>query len=279
MNSHTLALSVLLALPLAVQASDDGPAQPFDKLVPGLQACTTFAPDGKTVYFITVRGEKKITTIMRAFLRDGHWTGAEIAPFSGQFSDGDPAMAPDGSRLFFWSRRPAVGKPTEGWWPDLWYVQRAGDSWSEPRRVSGTLRTGGPAVAADGTLYFFRVTDDKGARTRLVRARPADGYGTKEDLPETVNATYGAFDPAIAPDQSFIILSSKRPDSIGESDLYISYRQKDGWSEPRNLGPKVNSKSGEFCPALSPDGKYLYFTRGDEGVFYVPLLHLNDSPQ
>jgi len=270
-NSHSFLLLVLAALPLAAQPVDDAMAKPFVKFVDGFQGCTTFAPDGKTVYFITLRGEKRITTIMEGHLQDGKWTAA-IAPFSGVYSDGDPALSPDGSRLVFWSRRPDEEKPKEGWWPDLWYVKRTGETWSEPRHVPGTLRTGGPSIAADGTLYFFKVTDDKGKQTRLVRARPdKGGYGQIEDLGETVNGAYGGLDPVIAPDQSYIIFSSRRPDSIGDGDFYISHRKPDGWTEPRNLGPNVNSKSGEYCPSLSPDGKVFYFTRGEEGVFYAPL--------
>ena len=272
MNSYSTLLLVLSALPLAGQAVEDGLAKPFEKLVPGLQACTAFAPDAKTLYFITLRGEAKTTTIMQSHLVDGRWGPPEVAPFSAQDSNGDPAVSPDGSRLFFWSRRPAPGKPKDKPTPDLWWVDRVGNSWGQPNQVPGTLRTGGPSVAADGTLYFFRSKDD---RSRLLRSRPFAGQYIKfDDLGDTVNGRYGGFDPAVAPDQSFIVFASKRPDSIGESDLYISHRQQNGWTEPRNLGPNVNSKVGEFCPSFSPDGKYLYFTRGEEGVFYVPTAGL-----
>ena len=274
MNSRALLSFLLPVLPLFAQASDDTVAKPFEKLVPGLQACTTFAPDGKTVYFITVRGEARTTTIMESRRVDGRWGPAVVAPFSALDSNGDPAISPDGSRLFFWSRRPAANKPKDARIPDLWWVELEGNAWSEAHQVPGTLRTGGPSVAADGTLYFFRVADDKGARTRLVRSRPVEGrYGAIEDLGETINGDFGCFDPAVAPDQSFLVFASKRPDSIGESDLYISYRQADGWTVPRNLGPKVNSKEGEFCPSVSVDGN-LYFTRGEAGVFFVPLAGL-----
>ncbi len=274
MNSSALFLFLLPVVPLFAQAPDDGAAKPFEKLVPGLQACTTFAPDGKTVYFVTLRGEARTTTIMQSPRVDGHWGPAAVAPFSALDSNGDPAISPDGSRLFFWSRRPAAGKPKDARVPDLWWVDRQGNAWSEAHQVPGTLRTGGPSVAADGTLYFFRVADDKVPRTRLVRSRAVEGgSGAIEDLGETINGAFGGFDPAIAPDQSFLVFASKRPDSAGESDLYISHRHADGWTEPRNLGSKVNSKGGEFCPSVSADGN-LYFTRGEEGVFYVPLAGL-----
>jgi len=40
-------------------------------------------------------------------------------------------------------------------------------------------------------------------------------------------------------------------------------REGDGWGEPRNLGPPVNTEMGEYFPSLTLDGT-LYFTRGNE---------------
>lgn len=67
----------------------------------------------------------------------------------------------------------------------------------------------------------------------------------------------------MAPDQSYIIFSSSgRRDGTGPAgDLYISFRRADGtWEAARNLGPLVNTDRTEFCPVVSPDGRYLYFT-------------------
>lgn len=33
------------------------------------------------------------------------------------------------------------------------------------------------------------------------------------------------------------------------------------WGEPINLGPDVNSKMLEYGPMVTPDGKYLFFSR------------------
>jgi Tol biopolymer transport system component len=47
---------------------------------------------------------------------------------------------------------------------------------------------------------------------------------------------------------------------MGAGDLYLA-EQKDGvWSAPRHLPAGINSPWLEFCPSLSPDGRYLYFT-------------------
>ena len=41
--------------------------------------------------------------------------------------------------------------------------------------------------------------------------------------------------------------------------MYISYFTPDGWSEPENLGNKINTDAWESAPSLSPDKRDLYF--------------------
>lgn len=57
------------------------------------------------------------------------------------------------------------------------------------------------------------------------------------------------------------------PEGLGSCDLYISYLTKNGWSEPQNLGPNVNSEYWESTPSLSPDKRDLYFSSNVPGGF------------
>ena len=66
----------------------------------------------------------------------------------------------------------------------------------------------------------------------------------------------------VAPDESYLIVSSGRPGGFGQGDLYISFRDEDGdWRQPVNLGESINSEQVDFCPMVTPDGKYLFFSR------------------
>jgi Tol biopolymer transport system component len=241
----------------------------------------TFSPDGRTAYF-GGKTPKGGWGILVSRLRDGEWTAPEVAPFSGgDAAEGDPQMSPDGRRLYFFSQRAAEGKPLHGWWPDLWYVEWQGEGWGAPQTVGAgpdgawnplTLRAGTASPAADGTLYFFRCLDPQGKRVRIVRSRPIDGrYLDFEDLGDVVNGRDdGGFDVGVAPDQSFIVFTcSKRADSLGRNDLYISYRDGAGWTESHNLGPRVNTPADEYSPTISRDGRTLYFSRS--GIWSIPL--------
>lgn len=50
-------------------------------------------------------------------------------------------------------------------------------------------------------------------------------------------------------------------------DLYISYYTPDGWSEPENLGPALNTEFWESAPSLSPDKRILYFSSTRPGGY------------
>lgn len=53
--------------------------------------------------------------------------------------------------------------------------------------------------------------------------------------------------------------------SYGSCDLYISYRNGNNWTTPENLGETVNSKYWDSQPALSADGRTLYFSSNRPG--------------
>ncbi len=87
-------------------------------------------------------------------------------------------------------------------------------------------------------------------------------YAEPERLPEEVNATRNQFNAFVAPDESYVIVPIfGMPDSLGSTDYYIVFRgQDDTWSDPINLGEKINTEGGlEYAPYVSPDGKYFFF--------------------
>ena len=81
--------------------------------------------------------------------------------------------------------------------------------------------------------------------------------------PRIIKLSVSGHDPGLAPDESFMVIANKdKPGGYGHQDLYLILRLPDGtWSKPRNLGPKINSAYIEFGARISPDKKYLFFTR------------------
>lgn len=246
----------------------------------GETGCITFAPDGRTAYF--AKHTPRPSRIMVSRFQNGHWSAPEPAGFSGRYPDWDPLVSPDGRRLFFASLRPVGGEEKKA--SDLWYVERAGDGWSEARNLGEPVNTkrGGASfasAASDGTLYFFAARPDSRGGADIYRSKLVNGrYQEPENLGEEINSSAQEVDPYIAPDQSFLIFASDRPGGMGKMDLYVSFRREGRWTSPRNLGLKVNSSGSEVCPCVSPDGRYFFFTSGREskpGVFQTGIYQVD----
>ena len=73
-----------------------------------------------------------------------------------------------------------------------------------------------------------------------------------------------------------MVFTAIRPGGLGETDLYLTLRRSDGtWTEARNMGPRINSKFFEFGARISPDNKYMFFTRSN-GWFDNPYHDTSD---
>ncbi|MEP4533758.1 MAG: OmpA family protein [Cyclobacteriaceae bacterium] len=79
------------------------------------------------------------------------------------------------------------------------------------------------------------------------------------------NDQYSVGHPAMSNDGSVIIFSSDKPGGIGGTDLYVSYKNADKWTEPEDLGALINSKGQEMFPVLI-DQQLFYATDGRGGL-------------
>jgi Tol biopolymer transport system component len=117
------------------------------------------------------------------------------------------------------------------------------------------------SMAKNGNLYF--TSDRNSGRFDIYRSRLADGkYQEAEDLGPTINGE-GIFslEALIDPDEHYLLIGSfGRQPGLGNSDLFISYRQNGVWTQPKNLGPIINSAAREYSPRISPDGKWFIFS-------------------
>src|SRR5262249_18094862 len=150
----------------------------------------------------------------------------------------DVYLAKDGS-VFFISNRPVDGKPRRD--TEIWVMRRNGAGYAEPEHidaVSSPKYEWFPTVADNGTLYFGSGREGGLGGTDLWRSRLVDGkYQPPENLGAPINTAGNDTEAWIAPDESYMIFSTDgRKDTRGADDIYVSHRQGDSWSEPRNLG-------------------------------------------
>ncbi|WP_164108446.1 MULTISPECIES: OmpA family protein [Sphingobacterium] len=73
---------------------------------------------------------------------------------------------------------------------------------------------------------------------------------------------------SISPDGKYIFFTGcNRPNGLGSCDIYVSKYENGVWSVPYNLGPPINTKGWEAQPAISADGRTLYFVSNREGGY------------
>lgn len=218
-----------------------------------------FSPDGDTVFFA------RNNTIMLSKRSGVTWSAPRIAPFSGQWSDQQPTMAPDGSFLVFASNRPVSAGDLKAPSGNLWRVDRQGEGWGEAWHLPATVNRGdstwAPSIAADGSLYFIERAS-AAAPFRLWRSQYRAGQYQPAGAVSFGDPTTQDVDPAVAPDESFIVFGSMHPGPNAHERLFIAFRDGPGWSKPVDLGAAVNgSRANDTNEArLGPDHRSLYFS-------------------
>ena len=209
-----------------------------------------FTPDMKAFYFIRRGEENKKSAFYEYKYNDtnGIWEKSEVAsPWIGR-----PVISPDGETMHLGDR----------------YLSRTESGWSElqnlePPTVSNdSMYIMRLSASANGTYYFDTYKENDPAfpirYSRLINGK----HEEPKALPKAINTGTFLSHPFIAPDESYLLFDAEREDGFGESDIHISFKQKDGtWGNGINLGDKINTNAWEASASITPDGKYLFFSR------------------
>jgi len=248
----------------------------------GIELFFALHPNLKEIYFTRVSGGRSM--ILVTYFDAGQWTEPTPAPFSSDFQDVGPFITLDGQQLYFWSNRPLTPTTPLMTKHQIWLVEREGDAWGEPKNLDLPLESRDGewdvSVTADGRIYYMAHYPSLGG-SGLYWTQEVDG---SYQMPEKVDAlsnegTLIELEPVISPDGRFMIFYSVgREDNLTPDarvgDLYISFRQPSGkWSEPQNLGTPINSEAEEATPALSPDGRFLFFASNRNAPTKFPDIY------
>lgn len=161
---------------------------------------------------------------------------------------GEVVFSPDGNRMHM-----AKG-----------YKDRVGDRWSKPKSIGpmfnrkdrGIMRL---SASAKETYVFDDYKSGDVIRISTIK----DGVRQEpQKMGPEINTGKWTAHPFIAADESYLIWDSEREEGYGKTDIYISFKQKDGsWGSAINMGEGINSDKDDFYASVTPDGKYILFNR------------------
>lgn len=128
------------------------------------------------------------------------------------------------------------------------------------------LNEGGPSINANNTELYFTVCKEtkEGYRNCDIYFSKKSGYYWS--MPESVGDHINKSDswesqPSISANGDRLYFASNRKGGVGGIDIYVCTRlEKGGWSDPRNLGPDINTPKDEKSPFIHSDGQTLYFS-------------------
>ncbi|MEO0616359.1 MAG: polysaccharide deacetylase family protein [Pseudomonadota bacterium] len=248
-----------------------------EKFAPGLVSLKrrfeygqTFSADGRELYFgVAMAGGRGEFYGMR-HTREG-WTDPELVLTHPVHSYSDPFLSRDRTRLYFISTGLQDGGPNDVT-HDIGYVRRTRDGWSDPVYLEAPVQT-------DADEYFVSFTNDgtlvfssnrwEGDFDIYTASPDGAGFASPVRLEGAANTRAYEGDPFIAPDGSYVLFSSTRRSGAGSSDIYVSFRGDDGrWSKAVALGNGVNTSGKEFCPFVTRDGRFLFYT-SNQDLFWV----------
>jgi outer membrane protein OmpA-like peptidoglycan-associated protein len=124
-----------------------------------------------------------------------------------------------------------------------------------------------PSVSIDDSLLIF-TRRGEGAREDFMETTLVDGhYTAAKQIAGDINIEPSKGAITVSADGEWMIFAGNFRTGMGNFDLYISYLTPQGWSEPENLGPNVNSEYWDSSPSLSPDNRILYFSSNRPGGY------------
>jgi len=227
-----------------------------------------FSKNGNEVFFFSIELNGKYA-VMYSEIKNDCWQPPRRITTPPSGNDVHPFYSADESKLFFGSDRRIQPNRRVPYF-NLWFIERNDKSWSKAKPLPPVINTGYESCGSfdnANRLYFRRIS--KTTRGDIFFSDYVNGKFKKPlKLPNGINTVYDESHPAIAPDASYLIFSSKRPGGFnrGKDSLWIGFKNTEGkWDKVINMGRKINNGYNTSCATISPDGNYIFFLRIKNG--------------
>ncbi|MBV6492700.1 MAG: hypothetical protein LDLANPLL_00697 [Turneriella sp.] len=250
----------------------------YDELAPVL------SPDGNTLYFCreghpenigvatlsngasVLRDDQDIWVSYK--LANGTWTETKHikAAFNSVNYDFPIGTSADGKTLYIGNTYHRNGQVSPG--VSKTYLRKGKWSYPEPLRIHNFYNEANLvnySLSADERTLILNVQrkDTIGKMDLYVSfLQPDDTWSEPLNLGREINSPFMEVTPFLAADNKTLYFASNRPGGYGQFDMYMSRRLDNSWThwtEPLNLGPKINTAGNDINYIIAPSGDYAIF--------------------
>jgi outer membrane protein OmpA-like peptidoglycan-associated protein len=249
------------------------------------------SPDGKTLYFSRSNHAENINSSEATdiwyseLMPDGKTfsTAKNIgAPLNDIYPNFVCSITPDGTLMLLGNEYVRNAAPRGG----TSIAQRIEGGWSYPKPLNiigyySRNNYGHFCLSSDRKTLLLCLNRDEGAGNQDIYVsfqEPDSTWTTPRNLGKTINTAGDESTVFLAPDTRTMFFSSSGHNGYGDKDIFVSTRLDStwmNWSEPLNMGPKVNSVGGDAYYSVDVSGKNAYYvsTRGkmDSDIFHITL--------
>ncbi len=229
-----------------------------------------FSPDGKTIYFGVTNAYWNDCKLWYTRYENGSWSEQKQAEIARGMDAWAPTVSPDGKTLYFSSAYPSYPPA------NIWTCEISGDQLFNKRKLENPFNTTYDEWRASETENKMRVFSSGrqgslGQQDLYYSLFDGQNYSEPANFGIPVSSSDNDASAFISPDGSYMIFESTRPGGYGQADLVIIFKKDGGgWTNPKNMGPTINSSWIEDQPTVTPDGKYLMFCRREAGYTTIP---------
>ncbi len=194
-----------------------------------------------------------------------------------KYKDYFPSVSADEQTLFFTRALPIdTTNPKSRTQEDFYTSSRKNNNtWGKAANAGTPLNTsandGAQALSPDGQTIFFTVCEETGGYPEgrkgngrcdvFYSLRDGDRWAEPRNINEPISSTAWDAQPCVASDGRTVYFISNRKGGIGGMDIWMCFvRDDNSWSEPINLGTKINTSGNEMSVFIHPDNQTLYFS-------------------
>jgi outer membrane protein OmpA-like peptidoglycan-associated protein len=190
-----------------------------------------------------------------------------------KYNELDPVLSPDGSKLYFTrTKHPdnIGGRKDPG---DIWVADLNAIDGESASNIGTPVNTndmnGVIGFSNDGNIMYLQSYNRNRESSISFSRKTSGGWSKPQQMP--VKFFHNKSDlqsMCISADGRTIVMSIESYSTYGAEDLYVSHLQDNGtWSEPKNLGPVINTKFQETTPRLADDQVTLFFSSNGHGGY------------